>query len=482
VTLATGGPLHWESHVSHHPERLHVVVLSTVLPVPQDGGQRRRAHELLVRLAHDHDISWLCSSRRYREDAALSPTLAGLTRRVIVRAAAEQVRATAPSSDRRGGGLRALRRQLALPAPPASPYVPSVPQHVSASLSRELAADLRYLLATERVDLIQADAALLPHLPAELGVPLVVVEHPVHSDLWDQRVEAAVDADEARQCARQAVAARRYEQATWRRAKAIVTVTQEDTEQMYERLPGLDVRLVPNGYDHDPDLAMPAGDSGELGGDALAVVAAVEGHPTVVYAADLTNPVSADTALVLSRDVLPKVQNLIPGAMLVLAGPMPPGGLPFLKRGGVLMPGRLSSFAPLLSRADVVAIPARVAEGSSVPVLEALHAGRAVVASSPALRGLSGNAKEAVVTCEEPQTFAAAVARLLKDKRAREAQQQLASRATQGLPTWSEAAMLLDKVWQEVARGEAGHEVGGQPDEPADVARVRELSAAAQAA
>jgi len=451
VTLATCDPLHRELYVSHHLERLHIVVLSTVLPVPQDGGQRRRAHELLVRLAHDHDISWLCSSRRFREDVALAPTLSALTRRVIVRAAAEQVRATVPSSDRRGGGLRALRRQLALPAPPASPYVPSVPQHVAASLSRDLAADLKRLLASERVDLIQADAALLPHLPADLTVPLVVVEHPVHSDLWDQRVEAAVDADEARQCARQAVAARRYEQATWRRAKAIVTVTQEDTEQLFERLPGLDVRLVPNGYDHDPDLALPAGDSRVLGADASAVV---EGHPTVVYAADLTNPVSADTALVLSRDVLPKVQNLIPGAMLVLAGPLPPGGLPFLQREGVLMPGRLSSFAPLLSRADVVAIPARVAEGSSVPVLEALHAGRAVVASSPALRGLSGNAREAVVTCEEPQTFAAAVARLLKDKRAREAQQQLAGRATQGLPTWSEAATLLDKVWQEVARGQ----------------------------
>jgi len=470
VTLATCDPLHRELYVSHHLERLHIVVLSTVLPVPQDGGQRRRAHELLVRLAHDHDISWLCSSRRFREDVALAPTLSALTRRVIVRAAAEQVRATVPSSDRRGGGLRALRRQLALPAPPASPYVPSVPQHVAASLSRDLAADLKRLLASERVDLIQADAALLPHLPADLTVPLVVVEHPVHSDLWDQRVEAAVDADEARQCARQAVAARRYEQATWRRAKAIVTVTQEDTEQLFERLPGLDVRLVPNGYDHDPDLALPAGDSRVLGADASAVV---EGHPTVVYAADLTNPVSADTALVLSRDVLPKVQNLIPGAMLVLAGPLPPGGLPFLKREGVLMPGRLSSFAPLLSRADVVAIPARVAEGSSVPVLEALHAGRAVVASSPALRGLSSNAREAVVTCEEPQTFAAAVARLLKDKRAREAQQQLAGRATQGLPTWSEAAMLLDKVWQEVARGEAG--------EAAEAAQAGELPDAAQA-
>jgi len=474
VTLATCDPLHRELYVSHHLERLHIVVLSTVLPVPQDGGQRRRAHELLVRLAHDHDISWLCSSRRFREDVALAPTLSALTRRVIVRAAAEQVRATVPSSDRRGGGLRALRRQLALPAPPASPYVPSVPQHVAASLSRDLAADLKRLLASERVDLIQADAALLPHLPADLTVPLVVVEHPVHSDLWDQRVEAAVDADEARQCARQAVAARRYEQATWRRAKAIVTVTQEDTEQLFERLPGLDVRLVPNGYDHDPDLALPAGDSRVLGADASAVVAAVEGHPTVVYAADLTNPVSADTALVLSRDVLPKVQNLIPGAMLVLAGPLPPGGLPFLKREGVLMPGRLSSFAPLLSRADVVAIPARVAEGSSVPVLEALHAGRAVVASSPALRGLSSNAREAVVTCEEPQTFAAAVARLLKDKRAREAQQQLAGRATQGLPTWSEAAMLLDKVWQEVARGEAG--------EAAEAAQAGELPDAVQAA
>jgi len=152
--------------------------------------------------------------------------------------------------------------------------------------------------------------------------------------------------------------------------------------------------------------------------------------------------------------VFPKVQNLIPGAQLVLAGPVPPGGLPFLQRTGVVLPGRLSNLAPLLNRADVVAIPARLAEGSSVPVLEALHAGRAVVASSPALRGLTPNARAAVVVCEEPQTFAASVARLLKDTRARETQQRLAGRATQGLPTWSESATLLDKLWQETARGQ----------------------------
>ncbi len=441
-------------HDRFHPDRLHVVVLSTVLPVPQDGGQRRRAHELLVRLAHDHDISWLCSSRRYREDAALAGSLSGLTRRVIVRPAAEQSVATPPSADRRGGGLRALRRQLALPAPPPSPYVPSVPQHVSSSLSRELARDLQRLLADERVDLIQVDGALVPHLPATLDVPLLVVDHPVHSDLWDQRVEAAVDADEARQCNRQAVAARRYEQATWRRASAVVTVTAEDTEQVIERAPGLDIRLIPNGYDHDPDLTLPGPAGRVIGRDPGPVVEALTGHPVVVYAADLTNSVSADTALVLARDVFPKVQNLIPGAQLVLAGPVPPGGLPFLQRTGVVLPGRLSSLAPLLNRADVVAIPARLAEGSSVPVLEALHAGRAVVASSPALRGLTPNARAAVVVCEEPQTFAASVARLLKDTRARETQQRLAGRATQGLPTWSESATLLDKLWQETARGQ----------------------------
>jgi len=433
----------------HTADRLHVVVLSTVLPVPQDGGQRRRAHELLVRLSHDHDISWLCSSRRFREDAALAPALSELTRQVIVRPAAEQSRATAPPSDRRGGGLRALRRQLALPAPAPSADVPVVPQHVASALSRELAADLRGLLAAERVDLIQVDAALVPHLPAQLTVPVIVVEHPVHSDLWDQRTEAAIHAEEARQCSRQAIATRRYEQATWPRACAVVAVTEEDKAVLHQRAPGLDIRLVPNGYDHDPDLALPSGQT--IGTDPRGVIDTLNGHPTVVYAADLTDPVGADTAMVLARDVFPRVRNLIPGAMLVLAGPLPEGGLPFLNQAGVLLPGRLSSVAPLLRRADVIAIPARVAEGNPVPVLEALHAGRAVVASPQALRGLSENAKRAIVVCDELQIFAAAVARLLKDKGARHTQQQQAGRATQGLPTWSESATLLEKLWQEAA-------------------------------
>lgn len=450
MALATGDPFPPGVPVRRTSDRLHVVVLSSVLPIPQDGGQRRRAFELLARVGQEHDVSWLVSSRRFREDVALAPLLADRTRRVIVRAAASQLAATPPSTDRRGGGLRSLRRQLALPAPPTTAYVPAVPDHVAVHLCRELAADLRTILATEQVDLIQVDAALLPHLPADLDVPLLVVEHPIQSDLWDQRLEAAVYADEARQCSRQGVATRRYEQATWRRARTVVTVTTEDTEQLHERLPGLDVRLIPNGYDHDPELRLPDGNT--VGADPAEVLEQIGDRPAVVYAADLTNPVSADTALVLSRDVLPKVQNLIPGAVLVLAGPLPPGGLPFLRREGVLMPGRLSDLSPLLSRADVVAIPARVSEGSSVPVLEALQAGRAVVASSPALRGLSDTARAAVVVCEEPQTFSASVAKLLKDRKARDHQELLASRATQGLPTWSESATMLDKLWQEVAR------------------------------
>jgi len=429
--------------------RPHVVVLSTVLPVPQDGGQRRRAHELLTRLSPDYDISWLCSSRRFGEDAALAPALSGLTRRVIVRPAAEQSRATAPSSDRRGGGLRAVRRQLALPPPAPSAYVPPVPQHVASALSRELATDLRALLEAEPIDLIQVDAAMVPHLPTRLGVPLVVVEHPVHSELWEQRTEAAVHAEEARQCSRQAIASRRYEQATWRRARTVVAVAEEDVAVLHQRAPGLDVRLVPNGYDHTPDVALPDGQT--IGADPASVIDTVNGHPTVVFAADLTDPVSADTALVLARDVFPRVQNLIPGARLVLAGPLPNGGLPFLRQQGVLLPGRLSSLAPLLRRADVVAIPARVAESNPVPVLEALHAGRALVASTPALQGVGETARRAVVVCEEPQTFAAALARLLKDNKARHAQQLQALRATQGLPTWSESTTLLDKLWQECA-------------------------------
>ena len=87
----------------------------------------------------------------------------------------------------------------------------------------------------------------------------------------------------------------------------------------------------------------------------------------------------------------------------------------------VVVTGRVQDVTPYLDRAAVVVAPLRLGGGTRVKVLEALAAGKAVVASPLAAEGITQCDGEHLLLAESDEEFADATTRLLDDPDARSA-------------------------------------------------------------
>jgi glycosyltransferase involved in cell wall biosynthesis len=85
----------------------------------------------------------------------------------------------------------------------------------------------------------------------------------------------------------------------------------------------------------------------------------------------------------------------------------------------VVVTGRVPDVTPYLDRAALVVVPLRLGGGMRVKVLEALAAGKAVVASPLAAEGLSVVGGKHLVLAESDEQFSDAIVRLLAEPEGR---------------------------------------------------------------
>jgi len=135
----------------------------------------------------------------------------------------------------------------------------------------------------------------------------------------------------------------------------------------------------------------------------------------------LAHPPNVDAAERLVREIFPLVREHYPYATLTIVGDRPAAQLRQLAPQYVQITGRVPDVTPYLDRAAVVAAPLRIGGGMRVKVLEALAAGKPVVASRLAADGLDLHDGEQIVLTESDQQFAEAIVALLvnPDRRAR---------------------------------------------------------------
>ncbi|OJU08256.1 MAG: hypothetical protein BGN86_03440, partial [Caulobacterales bacterium 68-7] len=118
-------------------------------------------------------------------------------------------------------------------------------------------------------------------------------------------------------------------------------------------------------------------------------------------------------------EVLQKVLERRPQARLLVAGSVardvhdvPPA---------VQMLGIVPDLAPLYAQAAVVLSPLRAGSGLKIKLVEALAQGKAIVATSTTLQGISEETGDAVRVADKAEAFAEAVVRLLEDASQRRA-------------------------------------------------------------
>lgn len=191
----------------------------------------------------------------------------------------------------------------------------------------------------------------------------------------------------------------RFERPILRNVDDVVVFTDRDRRAVAAIVPGSGITTIPLG------TAIPVGALDPLGADPL----------VVLFAGNYAHAPNVDAALRLARQIFPAIRARCPGVVLRIIGDAPPPALRVLACDGIVVAGRVPDVVPELARAAVVVAPLRQGGGMRVKVLEALAAGKAVVASPLAAAGLDTTAAEVLVLADTDADFADAVVALLTD-------------------------------------------------------------------
>jgi polysaccharide biosynthesis protein PslH len=334
------------------------------------------------------------------------------------------------------GGLRRWTRRVIVDAA----LLLGTPTAASELLSAPAAQRLRAIAAGWRPDAVHVEsltaAVFLSALDGFLG-PRVLVDHdaslrPVQSfDHLPAPLARSLRALEIRSW-------RRFERATARRVDAAVVFTERDLAAAqrvgFRRVRLLPLVVAPRERPLDPVGTRPR---------------------SVLFVGYYRHPPNADAARWLVDEIFPRIRAEDAEAELVLVGDELPADV--LERAGehVVATGAVEDVRDHLDRAAVVVAPLRIGGGTRVKVLEALGAGKAVVATPRAVEGLDVPAGEAIVLARSTEEFADAVSLLLRDS---ERRRRLATSAY----AWARTALdphatadRYDGVYAELGHGTA---------------------------
>ncbi|MBA3658473.1 MAG: glycosyltransferase [Gemmatimonadales bacterium] len=356
------------------------ILVLAPFPPRLDGthGGARSIAELVSRLAERHEVA--LAYLRATEEQDVDPVLR--ERCTIVRAV-----------------IRPPRSRLArLPA-----LVRGVPLWVGARAVPAFATCVRELERAFRPDMVQAEFhAMGQYFDALEGrsAQRILVEHEPGAAAARDAI-ARAPATEQFGARLDAHAWRRYERAVLQAADAVVVLTERDLHAVTPMAGTTRVVRIPLGATVPARPLDPVGTA-----------------PGMVFVGNFRHPPNLDAAERLVTVIHPIVRSHRTDVTLTLVGDAAPDTLVTrAARAGasVVLAGRVPSVTPFLDAAAVVAVPLRHGGGMRVKVLEALAAGKAVVASALAVEGLEVvNGREFLLAGSDEE-FASATLRLLGD-------------------------------------------------------------------
>ena len=190
---------------------------------------------------------------------------------------------------------------------------------------------------------------------------------------------------------------RRFEPSIIRQLQAVVVFTESDKQAIESLAAGTPVVRIPLATEL---LASPMDPLGLLPRNLL-------------FFGNFIHPPNVDAALRTVQTIFPPLQARFPDLELYIVGDKPPAELKHMADSRIHVTGCVPDLGAYLDRASIVIAPLRSGGGMRLKVLEALGAGKAIVASPRALEGLSVVDQETVSIAESDAEFCAAIAELL---------------------------------------------------------------------
>jgi polysaccharide biosynthesis protein PslH len=284
------------------------------------------------------------------------------------------------------------------------------PMWVADWSSRAYAARVRAVAERWQPDLVQIEYHIMGQYLSSLRAcraPRVLTEHEPAERAAPYIVSSSLIAGLLNRCDRWAWI--RFEPSVARGVHAIVVFTEADQAAVERLKPDARIVRIPLGTDIPEEPLDPTGSL----------------PSSLLFVGNFLHPPNVDAALRLVRSIFPKVQVRYPDLHLYLVGEQPPAELTSMATPTTHITGRVPDPTPYLDQAAVYVAPLQSGGGMRVKVLEALAAGKAMVATPRAVEGLSVVHGEQVYLAETDDGFARAIVELL-DSPAR--RRRLASR------------------------------------------------------
>jgi polysaccharide biosynthesis protein PslH len=309
-----------------------------------------------------------------------------------------------------------------------------VPTWASETATPAFASRVEQVLRRWQPHVVQLEFPVMgQYLDALAGsrAPRVLVDHdatlrdlrPRHGAAG--RIAAALDAR----------AWRAFEKRVIEGVDAVVVFTARDRAALEELRAGTRIAEIPFGVPVPAEALSPVG----------------EPPASVLFVGNFRHGANADAARWLAETLFPPARAAVPDARLSIVGSSAGPEILALAGDSVEVTGTVADVTPHLDAAAVVAAPIRVGGGMRVKVLEALAAGKAVVATPAAVDGLDVVAGEQLEVAADAAAFSDALVRLLRDEaRRRELGESARAWARERLG-WDDALARFEALYDELA-------------------------------
>jgi glycosyltransferase involved in cell wall biosynthesis len=218
-----------------------------------------------------------------------------------------------------------------------------------------------------------------------------------------------------------------FERTALQRASAVVVFSDRDAAAIRE----LDSRIPITRVEIAPSLSGPLDPLGRE-------------PPRLLFVGSFTHAPNVDAAVRLAREIFPSLDD--PAAALVLVGHAPSPEVRALAGERIFVHADVPDVVPYLDEAAVVVAPMRTGGGMRVKVLDALAAGKALVASARAVEGLGVVPGEHFSLAETNEQFVRAIARLLRDRERRAALATAAHEWAAANLSWDRTARAFENL------------------------------------
>ncbi len=140
-------------------------------------------------------------------------------------------------------------------------------------------------------------------------------------------------------------------------------------------------------------------------------------HPSLVFTGKMDFRPNVDAVMWLANDILPRIQEKVPGTHLYIVGQQPHARMEELQsREDITITGTVPQVQPYVMSCDVYVASLRMGSGTRFKLLEAMSMNAPVVSTSIGAEGLEVTSGHHLLLADTAVEFAQQVVRLLKDE------------------------------------------------------------------